>query len=161
MRLKLKKREGNGEAYALLRFKNEQKTEDIEKELNGIHKNKEEYGVHPKLYIYAGTTDDLSGIHPDLEKHATWDYIIKAILPGKPNEEAAKELSHATNQLYKGLESYVKPSDDKADYENEDTKELRHAANEHYHEVIYLKHGKVHYEDKEKYHHLRKKQKVY
>lgn len=134
MRLKLKKREGNGAAYALLNFESEKEISDIESELLHIDKNKQKYNIHPELYIYAVKTSP-SDVHTDLKNHNAGEYILKAILPGATNEDAAKELSHAANQIYQAL----KPSGIEAGYE---------------------KHDKFHYEDKGKYHHLRKKDKL-
>ena len=148
MRLKLKKREGNGEAYALLKFEHEKDISDIERELYSLDKNKQEYGIHPELYVYVAKTSS-SDIHADLKKHANWDYILKAILPGATNEETANELSHATNQLYRGVELRVEPSDAETD------------SDKYYHEIVHIKHDRVHYEHEGRHYHLRKKQKVH
>ncbi len=158
MRLKLKKREGNGEAYALLKFEHEKDINDIERELYELNKNKEEYGIPQELYIYVVKTSP-SDVHADLKKHADWEYILKAILPGATNEDAANELSHATNQLYRGVELRTEPSDvetGKTEYA-----EVNPATNKYYHEIVHIKHDKVHYEDKGRHYHLRKNQKVH
>ncbi|MBU4245557.1 MAG: hypothetical protein ABIF85_07130 [Nanoarchaeota archaeon] len=102
-----------------------------------------------------------SDVHIDLKKHADWDYILKAILPGATNEAAANELSHATNQLYEGVELRLEPYAVETDHKNEAAKEVHPATNKYYHEIVHIKHDKVHYEDKGRHHHLRKKQKVY
>ena len=153
MDLELDESDKNGEAYILLKYDRAVKSKlryfdkkkgykshptlnDIEDELNYIHENKELYGIHEDLNIYAVKTSP-SDIHPDLKDYDKGNYILlKANLRGAKNEKVIEEATHAANQLY----SVLKPAGIEAGYKE---------------------HDEFHYEDKGKYHHLRKSQKVY
>ena len=138
MRLKLENYRKKGRAYAFVKFNDEKDISDIEEELGKIKKNAEnKYAVHPELEVYV-TKKNPGEVHPELNKYSIGNHTFEALLPGASHEETAREFEYVLNILYHGL----------------DPSSIEHM------EAGYEKQGRFHYEDKGKYHHLRKKDKL-